>query len=88
MPGVKWTNVLTVRHTILNMCSHYPGYIRRPNLLEMKLRRLSEGAEGDLIEDPNWIMRVTSIPFRIPIDYQGAKTCFKREIDEIRKSVV
>lgn len=49
MPGVNRTNALTVRHTIFNMSSHYPKYVRRPNLLEMKLRALCEDVSDNIL---------------------------------------
>lgn len=45
----------------------------------MKLRLLTEGYEGDLVDDPNWIMRA-GMPFSIPVNYQQAKEHFKEEM--------
>lgn len=49
----------------------------------MKLKTLSEDGENDLILDPNWLMRVSSMPFKVPVNYLDAKRRFKQEIDQL-----
>ena len=54
MPGVNGTSAPTVRHTMFDMSRHYPGYVRWPNLLEMKLDVLSEAG---IISGPGFYSR-------------------------------
>lgn len=50
----------------------------------MKLVRLFlENLGGDLIEDPNWLIYLGSMPLRTPVNYQDTKQRLKEEIDRL-----